>query len=99
MLRGRFDEFLEAARTLLGRKDITFLFVGGGPRLKEVREAKERDGLTNVRILDYFPREQLHISLSLADAHLISMRPEMTGIVKKCRPSMLPTSNTGQRFG
>ncbi|MDR3638397.1 MAG: glycosyltransferase family 4 protein [Isosphaeraceae bacterium] len=76
-----FDEFLDAARRLRDREDIVFLFVGGGPRLEEVRTAKEREGLDNVRLLDYFPREQLHISLSMADAHLISMRREMTGIV------------------
>jgi glycosyltransferase involved in cell wall biosynthesis len=46
-----------------------------------VREAKEREGLENIRLLDYFPRESLHTSLTLADVHLISMRPEMTGIV------------------
>jgi glycosyltransferase involved in cell wall biosynthesis len=76
-----FDEFLEAARRLHGRRDIVFLYVGGGPRLQEVRLALERDGLTNIRLLDYMPREALHRSLSLADVHLISMRPEMTGIV------------------
>jgi len=76
-----FDEFLETARRLRGRADIVFIFVGGGPRLSEVRAAQERDGLTNVRVLDYAPRDQLHWSLSLADVHLISMRPEMTGIV------------------
>src|SRR5262249_55160429 len=37
--------------------------------------------LTNVRFLDYVPRAHLHMSLSMADVHLISMRPEMTGIV------------------
>lgn len=76
-----FEEFLEAARRLREREDIVFLYVGGGPRLDEVRTAKEREGLDNVRLLDYFPREQLHISLSVADVHLISMRREMTGIV------------------
>jgi len=76
-----FDEFLEAARRLRDRPDIVFLFVGGGPRLSEVKAAQERDGLTNVRLLDYVARDQLHKSLSLADVHLISMRPEMTGIV------------------
>ena len=76
-----FDEFLEAARRLRDRDDIVFLFVGDGPRLAEVRAAQEAEGLTNIRFLDYFPREQLHASLSLADVHLISMRPEMTGIV------------------
>ncbi|OJW12359.1 MAG: glycosyltransferase WbuB [Planctomycetales bacterium 71-10] len=76
-----FDEFLAAAKALRDRRDVAFLFVGGGPRLAEVKAAKERDGLDNVRILDYVPRDELHLSLSAADVHLISMRPEMTGIV------------------
>jgi colanic acid biosynthesis glycosyl transferase WcaI len=80
-----FDDFLEAARRLRDRDDIVFLFVGDGPRRKEVVSAKEAEGLDNVRLLDYFPREQLHSSLSLADVHLISMRREMTGIVVPCK--------------
>jgi glycosyltransferase involved in cell wall biosynthesis len=76
-----FEEFIGAARALRDRDDVVFLFVGGGPRVNEVREAKEKEGLDNIRILEYVPREQLHESLSLADVHLISMRPEMTGIV------------------
>jgi colanic acid biosynthesis glycosyl transferase WcaI len=75
------DEFLEAARRLRERSDITFLFVGDGPRMADVRAAKERERLDNVRLLDYFPRSELHASLSIADVHLISMRREMTGIV------------------
>jgi colanic acid biosynthesis glycosyl transferase WcaI len=74
-------EFLEAARQLRDRDDIVFLFVGDGPRMAEIHAAKEAEGLENVRFLDYFPREQLHASLSAADVHLISMRDEMTGIV------------------
>jgi glycosyltransferase involved in cell wall biosynthesis len=76
-----FDEFLEAARRLREREDIVFLYVGDGPRLAEVRAAREREELPNVRLLDYFPREQLFASLSMADVHLISMRREMTGVV------------------
>ena len=49
--------------------------------MAEVRAAKEAEGLDNIRMLDYVPREQLHDSLSVADVHLVSMRPEMTGIV------------------
>ena len=75
------EEFLEAARRLKAREDIVFLFVGDGPRMAEVRAVQEAEGLSNVRFLDYFPREQLHASLSMADVHLISMRAEMTGIV------------------
>ena len=75
------DEFVEAARRLRDRDDIVFLFVGDGPRMTEVRQAQEAESLANIRFLDYFPREQLHASLSLADVHLISMRAEMTGVV------------------
>ncbi len=85
-LAHRFDEFLEAARRLRHRKDIVFLFVGDGPRLREIAEPKEAEGLENVVMLDYFPREQLHASLSIADLHLISLRPEMTGV---CVPGKL----------
>jgi glycosyltransferase involved in cell wall biosynthesis len=76
-----FSEVIEAARRLRDRDDLVFLFVGGGPRMAEVREAKEADGLHNIRLMDYFPREQLHASLSVADVHLITMRSEMTGVV------------------
>ncbi len=80
-LAHRFEEFLEAARRLRHRTDVVFLYVGGGPRLSEVRNAKAREKLDNIVLLDYFPREDLHTSLSLADVHLISMRAEMTGLV------------------
>jgi glycosyltransferase involved in cell wall biosynthesis len=76
-----FAEVLAAARRLRDRHDLVFLFVGGGPRLAEVKAIQELEGLTNIRFLDYFPRAHLHVSLSMADVHLISMRPEMTGIV------------------
>ncbi|GAC1464167.1 MAG: glycosyltransferase family 4 protein [Isosphaeraceae bacterium] len=74
-------EFLDAARSLRERDDIVFLFVGDGPRMADVRTAQRNEGLSNIRFLDYFPREQLHQSLSMADVHLISMRTEMTGVV------------------
>ncbi len=76
-----FGEVIEAARRLRDRAEVIFLFVGGGPRLAEVRDAKATEQLHNIRLLDYFPRDQLHESLSVADVHLISMRAEMTGIV------------------
>src|SRR5262245_58103600 len=51
-----FDEFLYAARRLRDRSDIVFLFIGGGPRIHDLREAKEREDLENLRLLDYMPR-------------------------------------------
>ncbi len=65
------DEFLEAARQLRDRPDIVFLFVGDGPRMSEVQAARQSEGLSNIRVLEAVPRESLHVSLSLADVHLI----------------------------
>jgi len=80
-LAHQFEEVISAAETLEFRRDITFLFVGDGPRLGQVKEAVAAKNLTNVRFMDYFPRESLHLSLSVADTHLITMRDAMTGIV------------------
>ncbi|MCY2933451.1 MAG: glycosyltransferase family 4 protein [Planctomycetota bacterium] len=80
-LAHQFEEIIEAAQKLQERSDITFLFVGDGPRLKEVKAAVASKSLTNVRFMDYFPRNSLHLSLSAADVHLITMRDCMTGIV------------------
>jgi len=85
-LAHRFEEFMDAAKRLQHRDDIVFLFVGDGPRYREVRDTCEAFSLTNVRLLDFFPRDQLHASLSVADAHLVSLRTEMTGI---CVPGKL----------
>jgi glycosyltransferase involved in cell wall biosynthesis len=81
-----FDALLDAARRLKDRDDIVFLFVGDGPRRREVTLARDGAGLDNIRLLDFFPREHLHASLSLADLHVVSLRPEMTGI---CVPGKL----------
>jgi glycosyltransferase involved in cell wall biosynthesis len=80
-LAHRFEEIIAAARALRERSDIVFLIVGDGPRLAEVRAAQQAEGLANIRFLEAFPRDQLHLSLTIADVHLISLRPEMSGIV------------------
>lgn len=76
--------FLAAAERLRDRKDILFLFVGGG-RGKEEVDAAIRSGASNVVSLPYQPRETLRDSLSAADVHLVSMGREMVGIVHPCK--------------
>jgi glycosyltransferase involved in cell wall biosynthesis len=64
------------------RDDVTifWLFVGDGPRRKEIENYIADNGIQNARYREYFPREQLRYSLSVGDAHLISLRPEFVGI-------------------
>jgi len=76
-----FDEVMETARRLKSRDDIRFIFIGDGSRLKEVIQAKERDGLDNVMTLPFQPFNQLRYSLNLADVHLVTLRPGFEGLV------------------
>jgi colanic acid biosynthesis glycosyl transferase WcaI len=75
-----FGPILEAMRLTRDDERIYWLFVGNGPRRKEIEAYVREHGLTNTSYRDYFPREQLKWSLSVGDAHLISLRPEFVGI-------------------
>jgi glycosyltransferase involved in cell wall biosynthesis len=79
-LAHRFDAVCEAARKLEeSESNVVFFFVGGGPRLEEVRYAT-RD-LENIRFLPYQPRDRLHELYNSADLHLISLRDEVAGLL------------------
>jgi colanic acid biosynthesis glycosyl transferase WcaI len=75
-----FGAIFEAMRALRDDPRIYFLFVGGGPRRAEVETFAQREGITNFSYHDYFPREMLRHSLSVADVHLISLRQRFVGI-------------------
>jgi glycosyltransferase involved in cell wall biosynthesis len=79
-LAHRFDEVLGAMRRLRNHPDIFFLFVGEGPRKEEICSFIRQEDIDNARYLPYFPREQIKYSLSLADVHLLTLRPDMDGI-------------------
>jgi len=70
-----------AMEKLQGEKDIEFLFVGGGRRIDEIRRFVTEKSLTNVRILDYVPREALGELLSAADVHLITLAEGTAGLI------------------
>lgn len=83
---GRAHEFgavLEAARRFQdqGEDSILFLFVGNGPGEASFRREAERCGLRNIRFLPPVPPESLSESLSAGDLHLVTMKPEMSGLV------------------
>ena len=75
-----FGAIFEAMRVLRDDPRVFFLFVGDGPRRREVEEFARRFGLTNFAYRDYFPRDLLRFSLSVANVHLISLRPQFVGI-------------------
>lgn len=76
----RFDEVLAAMKHFDGHPDVFFLFVGSGPRKDEIIEFAETHDLSNFEYLEYFPREQIKYSLSLADVHLLTLYNSMAGV-------------------
>jgi glycosyltransferase involved in cell wall biosynthesis len=74
-----FDAVIEAMRTLAADDRFAFVFIGGGHRMPELREAARRHSLTNVRFLDYVPRPQLAYSLSAASVSLVTEDPRVIG--------------------
>lgn len=77
-----FDAVLDAAAQLEAASPaVQFLFVGEGPRKAELQTQVDRHGLSNVAFLPFQPRERLAESLSAADLHLVTMRPELEGLV------------------
>jgi glycosyltransferase involved in cell wall biosynthesis len=70
-----FHPLLAAAALLRDKPEIVFLFVGTGPRRKTLELQARRQGLTNVRFQPAQPRTRLAESLSVADVHLVTLRP------------------------
>jgi glycosyltransferase involved in cell wall biosynthesis len=76
-----FDTIIDAAEQLRGRDDVVFLFIGAGSRLAHLQAEAQRRGLSNVMFQPYQSREKLTESLSVPDAHLVCLRPDMEGLV------------------
>lgn len=76
-----FSTILEAADKLKNSPGIIFLFIGGGAQLPEIKETCRVNGLDNVVFKPYQPREKLDESLSVSDVHLISLKPELEGLI------------------
>jgi glycosyltransferase involved in cell wall biosynthesis len=79
------DTLLETARLLKDNDRIHFLFVGGGIRVKDVLEFKDRYKLSNIQYLPYQPRSEITDSLAAADLHAIVMGEKYVGIVHPCK--------------
>ena len=75
-----FGAIFAAMRELKRDPRIFFLFVGGGPRRREVETFASREDIRNFAYHDYVPRELLRHSLTVAHVHLISLRQQFVGI-------------------
>jgi colanic acid biosynthesis glycosyl transferase WcaI len=56
---------------------VRFVFTGAGAQLETVK----REAPANAEFRDYVPRELLGASLSSVDAHLVSLKPSLEGLI------------------
>lgn len=70
---------LDAAVILRHDPRYLFVHIGGGVKLKEVIEYKEKYNLKNILTLPYQPRENIHISLASADIQVVSLGDNCSG--------------------
>jgi glycosyltransferase involved in cell wall biosynthesis len=81
---GRAHDFataLDAAAMLRDLPDVHFLFVGAGAQRAWV-EARVKDlALTNVSFQAYQPLDRLALSLTVPDLHLVTLKPELEGLI------------------
>ena len=80
-LAHEFETVLDAAEKFRNRRDVLFAFVGGGPRRAAAEAEVTRRGLPNVEFRPYVPRERLGDSLPAGDVHLVTLRPNMPGLL------------------
>ena len=66
-----FDDILPVARKM---PEVKFVFIGNGPRHREIVDFKQRSSLTNIHIFDYQPVDKLIESLSIGDVHFMSLK-------------------------
>jgi glycosyltransferase involved in cell wall biosynthesis len=72
-------ETLTGAAKLLEDDGVQMVFAGEGPRLEQVR--RDTAGLEHVSFLPSQPKEDLSAFLAAADAHLVSVRAGLEGLV------------------
>jgi colanic acid biosynthesis glycosyl transferase WcaI len=76
-----FSTFLSAIEQLQHESHICFLFIGGGVGMRQLEKHVFENKLKNVLFKPYQPREILHLTLSVADIHWVTLEPQMEGFI------------------
>jgi glycosyltransferase involved in cell wall biosynthesis len=76
-----YETMLGAAIMLANEPRVRFLVIGDGHHARALRTAAETAGLANIDFQPYQPSELLSQSLNAGDAHWISLRAELEGLI------------------
>ena len=75
------ETLLEAALLLQSQSRLVFLMIGGGVKMRALQEQARSRGLDNILFLPYQPRDALNDSLAAGDVHLVSLLPQLEGLI------------------
>lgn len=76
-----FDTIIGAIERLKSVPNLIFLFIGAGAQQEAIKQQAIDRNLRNIIFKPYQSRERLAKSLSCADVHLISLIPELEGMI------------------
>ncbi len=74
------ETIMEAAR-LLRQEEVQFVFIGAGAKAPICRDFAEQHQLTNCLFLPFQPKRVLPFSLTACDLSLVSILPQVEGLV------------------
>ncbi|MBS0252944.1 MAG: glycosyltransferase family 4 protein [Proteobacteria bacterium] len=69
------------AKLPAGAHEVHWLFIGGGAGYDRLKREAENGGFKNISFYPYQPRNALAESLSAADVHIVSLKPELEGLI------------------
>ena len=76
-----YEPIKKLVKYFSNNEDIVFLFIGGGKYYDDLRVFVRVNQIDNVLFKPYQDKEKLNQSLSIADIHLISLNPELEGLI------------------
>lgn len=76
-----FETLLVAAQLLRHETTFAFLVIGDGAKMEALKQSVKKCALDSFHFLPYQPRETLEDSLAAADVHLVSLLPELEGLL------------------
>jgi len=75
------DSMLEACRLLQERRDIRFLFIGGGDKWEDVARFKALHQLDGLSVFSYQSEQRLPFSLALGDISIVTLDQGAEGLM------------------
>lgn len=79
-LAQEINALIELIRTFKERRDIQFIFMGGGVRRKDIEQAVADYNIDNAFFIEYQPKKNLSNYLGLADLGIVTLAPTMEGL-------------------